>query len=182
VLGVVWSDKASGPYDVHFAALDPGSLATTTPASIRGQAVHDALLPRMVRTSFGFLAAWEDLRGTDNQIYIALIDPSGKLLGGGLVEEKNSGDANWPNLAWTGGEAAVVYYQWRDNRAQIFMSFVDQTGARVRGLPDLQVSNGASGWSKYPDLAWNGGQFGVMYVDDRDGPAALWFQRVTCSK
>jgi hypothetical protein len=180
-LGLVWSDKVTGPYDVHFAALDPSSLAASAPASIRGQAKNDALLPRMVRTSFGFLAAWEDLRGTDNQIYMGLVDPSGTLLGGGLVEQPNSGDANWPNIAWTGKEAGIVYYQWRDNRAQIFMSFVDATGARVRGLPDLQVSNGVSGWSKYPDLVWNGSQFGVMYVDDRDGQPSLWFQRVTCS-
>jgi hypothetical protein len=179
-LGVVWSDKASGPYDVHFATLDPASLATSPPSSLRGQAVNDALLPRMVRTSFGFIAAWEDMRGTDNQIYMARVDPSGRRLGGGLIEEPNSGDANWPNIAWTGESAGIVYYQWRDNRPQIFMSFIDQTGARVRGLSDLQVSNGAGGWSKYPDVAWTGSQFGVMYVDDRDGAPALWFQRVTC--
>jgi hypothetical protein len=179
-LAAVWSDKTGGPYDVHFATLDPASLATSAPSSLRGRATHDALLPRMVRTSFGFLAAWEDMRGADNQIYMALVDPGGKLVGGGLVEEPNSGDANWPNVAWTGDQAGIVYYQWRDNRPQIFMSLVDQTGARVRGLKDVQVSNGASGWSKYPDVAWNGSQFAVMYVDDRDGAPALWFQRVSC--
>jgi hypothetical protein len=181
-LAMVWSDKAGGPYDVHFATLDPANLATSAPSSLRGQATHDALLPRMVRTSFGFLAAWEDMRGADNQIFMGLVDPAGKVLGGGLVEEPNSGDANWPNIAWTGDEAGIVYYQWRNNRPQIFMSLVDQTGARVRGLKDVQVSNGASGWSKYPDVAWTGREFGVMYVDDRDGSPALWFQRVSCNK
>ncbi len=179
-LGIVWSDKSGGPYGVKYAALDPGSLAASDQTDIRGNATHDALLPRMIPTASGFLAAWEDMRGADNQIYMALVDPTGAPLGGGLVEEPNSGDANWPNMAWMGSAAAVVYYQWRDARPQIFMSFVDGTGARVAGKHDLQVTSGSSGWSKYPDVAWNGSEFGVLYVDTRDGAPALWFARVTC--
>jgi hypothetical protein len=180
-LGIVWSDKAGGPYDVRFAALDPSTLAASHEANIRGDAAHDALLPRMISTDAGFLAAWEDMRGADNQIYMALVDPSGAPLGGGLVEEPNSGDANWPNMAWMGSAAAVVYYQWRDARPQIFMSFVDGTGARVAGKHDLQVTGGTGGWSKYPDVVWNGREFGVLYVDTRSGAPALWFARVACA-
>jgi hypothetical protein len=181
-LGLVWSDDASGSYDIHFSPLDPTSLATSPPTSLRGKANGNALLPRMAKTSFGFLAAWEDMRDTnDNQIYMALVDATGARRGGGLVEEPNTGDSNWPNIAWTGSEAAIVYYQWRDSRPQIFMTFIDATGARVGGKPDLQVSNGAAGASRYPDVAWTGKEFGVIYVDDRTGTSALWMQRVACS-
>jgi hypothetical protein len=180
-LAMAWSDKLVGPYDVHFALIDPANLTMSTPTSIRGVARRDALLPRMIRTSFGYLAAWEDQRGTEGQIYMALVDPAGNRIGGGLVEESNSGDANWPNIAWTGKAAGIVYYQWRSSRPQIFMSFVDATGARVGGLHDLQVSRGTAGWSKYPDVVFTGKEFGVMYVDDRDGAPAIWLQRVSCA-
>jgi hypothetical protein len=180
-LAMAWSDKLAGPYDVHFAMIDPASLKTSTPTSIRGVAPRDALLPRMTRTSFGYLAAWEDQRGRDGQIYMALVDSAGKRIGGGLVEERNTGDANWPNIAWADKAAGIVYYQWRGSRPQIFMSFVDATGARVDGLHDLQVSKGTGGWSKYPDVVWTGKEFGVMYVDDRDGTPSLWLQRVGCA-
>jgi len=181
-LGLVWSDDATGSYDVHFSPLDPSSLATSTGVSLRGKSTGNALLPRMTKTTFGFLAAWEDMRdASNNQIYMALVDETGARRGGGLVEEPGTGDANWPNIAWTGREAGIVYYQWRDSRPQIFMTFLDATGARVGGKPDLQVSNGAAGSSRYPDVAWTGKEFGVIYVDDRTGTAALWMQRVACS-
>jgi hypothetical protein len=180
VLGMVWSDRATTGYDVHFSTLDAVSLSTPAPISLRSASRGDGLLPRMIRTTFGFLAAWEDTRGGGNQIYMSLIDPSGRRLGGGVVEEPGSGDANWPNIAWTGTEAAVVYYQWRNSRPQIFMSFVDSTGARVAQRPDLQVSNGADGWSRFPDVVWTGTEFGVMYVDTRTNSPALWLQRVAC--
>jgi hypothetical protein len=185
VLAMVWRDQGTesngtASYDIPFAPIDPQSLQPTGQTSLRGRATTAAALPRMVRTTAGFLAAWEDMRGSDNQIFMSIVDGSGNALGGGLVEEPNSGDANWPNMAWTGQAGAVVYYQWRDSRPQIFVSFVDGTGTRVGGLHDLQVSNGASGTSKYPDVVWTGSEFGVMYVDTRDGTAALWFQRVSC--
>jgi hypothetical protein len=179
-LALVWSDKTAGPYDVRFAAVDTSTLAANAPTSLRGVAARDGLLPRMVRTKSGFIAAWEDMRGSDNEIYMALVDDAGNRLGGGLVEEPNTGDANWPNIAWAGADAAIVYYQWRGSRPQVFMSFIDATGMRVAGLHDLQVSRGSDGWSKYPDIAWTGQEFGVIYVDDRDGKPSLWLQRVSC--
>ena len=173
-LGMAWSDRPGGSYDVRFASIDAETLTASRAVSLRGAAPHDGLLPRLIRTNFGFLSAWEDQRGGDNQIYMALVDAQGRKIAGGLVEEPNTGDANWPNLAWTGSAAGIVYYQYRTGRPQIFMSFVDGAGERVGGLHDVQVSNAASGWSRYPDVAWNGKQFGVMYVDTRDGPSALW--------
>ncbi|MGH7270696.1 MAG: hypothetical protein ACREJ3_09715, partial [Polyangiaceae bacterium] len=112
--------------------------------------------------------------------YMSLVDAAGHRMGGGMVEEPNSGDANWPNMAQAGPAVGVVYYQFRAGRPQIFMSFIDDTGRRVRGLPDLQVSSGTAGWSKYPDVLFTGSEFGVVYVDTRDGGPALWFQRVSC--
>jgi hypothetical protein len=184
-LAMVWRDQATGSngslsYDIAFATVDVASLTASVRSSLRGGGKTQANLPRMIRTSAGFLVAWEDERVSDNEIFMALVDASGSSLGGGLVEEPNSGDANWPNMAWTGQAAGVVYYQWRDARPQIFMSFVDDTGTRVGLLHDLQVSNGSGGWSKYPDVVWTGQEFGVMYVDTRDGAPALWFQRVSC--
>ncbi len=180
VLAMAWSDQPSNAYDVRFARVDPQTLSVSAPVSLRGAAAGNGVLPRLIRTSFGFMSAWEDMRTSDNEIYMSLVDPQGQRIGGGLVEEANTGDANWPNIAWTGSAAGVVYYQFRTGRPQIFMSFVDKTGKRVAGLHDVRVSDAATGWSKYPDVLWTGSQFGVMYVDTRDGAPALWLQSVTC--
>lgn len=180
-LGLAWCDGNSASYDVRFEMLDPSKLTPSHTESLRGSVRNGGVLPRMVSTGQGFLAAWEDTRDTgSNQIFAAGVRDDGTHLGGGLVEQPNTGDANWPNIAWAGNAAAVVYYQWRDSRPQIFLTLLDDTGARIGGSGDLRVSNGDAGWSKYPDIVWTGSDLGVMYVDTRDGSPALWFQRVSC--
>ena len=136
---IAWSDHRAGEYDVHFADLSAGP-AMQGDEALRSGEPNDALLPRMIETSFGFMAAWEDMRGSDNQIFMSMVDPTGKVLAQGLVEDPNSGDANWPNIAWDGTAAAVVYYQWREGNPEIYISYVNTMGQHVRGLNDLQVS------------------------------------------
>jgi hypothetical protein len=188
-LRMLWSDLPLGTdasaaaYGIDNAAVDATSLAmkNTTPLPTVGP--FNAQLGRMIRTGFGYMATWEDEASDngDNQIEMALVDVNGARVGGGIVEEAHSGDANWPNIAWDGTRSAVVYYQWRDSYPQVFMTLVDNGGQRI-GTHDLQVSSGTKGGSKYPDVVWTGSEFGVMYIDTRDGPPELWLQRVACSK
>lgn len=180
-LGLAWCDGDGTNYDVQFESLDPSKLTPSHRVSLRGTARNGGLLPRMISTGRGFLAAWEDMRIPDtNQIFAAAVSYDGTRSPGGLVETPNTGDANWPSLVWAGTAAAVVYYQWRDSRPQIFLTLVDATGARIVDSADLRVSNGDAGWSKYPEVAWTGHELGVMYVDTRSGAPALWFQRISC--
>jgi hypothetical protein len=181
-LGLAWCDGDGTNYDVQFESLDPSQLTPSHRVSLRGKARNGGVLPRMISTGHGFLAAWEDKRNPDyNQIVAASVGYDGTRSPGGLVEEPNTGDANWPAIAWAGNLAAIVYYQWRDSRPQIFLTLVDASGARISGSGDLRVSNGGKGSSRYPWVVWTGGSdLGVMYVDTRDGSPALWFQRVSC--
>lgn len=180
-LGLAWCDGDGTNYDVQFESLDPSRLTASHRTSLRGTARNGGLLPRMVSTGSGFVAAWEDMRDKGgNQIFAAAVSYDGTRAPGGLVESPNTGDANWPSLAWANNAAAVVYYQWRDSRPQIFLTLIDGKGARIPDSADLRISNGGAGWSKYPDVVWTGSDLGVMYVDTRDGSPALWFQRVSC--
>jgi hypothetical protein len=176
------SDASASVYGVNFGSIDPTSLAVQSPTSLPTVGPFNSQLGRMIRTGFGFMTAWEDEASDngDNQIEMALLDGNGARLAGGIVEQPHTGDANWPNLAWDGTRTAVVYYQWRGSTPQIFMTLVDATGGRAAGPDDLLVSSGETGGSKYPDVVWTGSEFGVMYIDTRDGPPELWLQRVAC--
>jgi hypothetical protein len=178
-VSILWSDRRGASYDIHFGPLDPSSLAVMSDVAVRTGAPNDALLGRMIKTDFGFLSAWEDMRADDNQIYFALTKSDGSILYEGVAEEPNSGDANWPNMAWTGSAAGIVYYQFRDGGPQVFISFVDGTGKRVGGLHDLQVSKSARA-ARFPDVQWTGTSFGVAWIDTRDGRPELYFAQVTC--
>ena len=61
------------------------------------------------------------------------------------------------------------------------MTFIDQNGLRIGGAADAQISNTPM-WARYPDVIWNGNEFGVLWIDARDGQTELYFNRVVCSK
>ena len=167
--------------DVYVASVGP-MLAVSQPIDIRDLAgTNAALLGRLDRTDFGYLASWEDHRSGQAEIYMALLDRNGKRYAGGLVEEPATGNANWPHQAWTGSAAGVVYYQFRSGRPQIFMTFIDQMGARIGGAADMQVSNTPAS-ARFPSVRWDGSRFGVLWIDSRKGAVDLYFNSAVCKK
>ena len=185
-LAVVYS-QATGPdtATIEYGQVD-AALNVTTSQSMRS-ATGDARLARVIRRGTGFLAAWEDFRGLDDdgypyeQLFMAMVDPTGVKSPDALVENPGTGSANWPNMASRpdGSASAIVYYQFRQSRPQIFLAFVDASGVKAGG--DLQVSSTpAAANAKYPDVQWNGSSFGVSWIDTRDGAAQVYFATVAC--
>lgn len=187
-LAMLWSDlstdnDASSPaYEIEFASVDPQTLAPSAASNLPADGPFNQQLGRMVRTSSGYVAAWEDEQsdGGDNQIQMAFLDSNGGVEKNGLVEQPHTGDANWPNIAWSGTYAGIVYYQWRTGLPQIYMTFFDSKGERAAAT-DMQISDGTTGGARFPDVVWTGSEFGVMYIDSRDGQPELWMHRVRCS-
>jgi hypothetical protein len=180
-LAMVYSDDRNGALSPRFAHLDD-RLEPTLDDALRTAQTGDGKLSRMIGTANGYLAAWEDTRSGDEEIYLGAVDAAGNKLAESLVEEPGTGDANWPNLASNGTKAAIVYYQFRVDAPQIYLSFVDpQTGKRVSGGADVQVSHAPNGtWARYPDVAWTGSSFAVAWIDARSSTPQLYFSRVTC--
>jgi hypothetical protein len=180
-LALLWSEQvSSSAIDTYFSLLGT-TLAPGTNVDARNAptVTSSALLGRMAQTSFGYVSAWEDSRSGSDEIYMSLLKSDGTIYGGGLVEEPGTGSANWPHMAWTGSAIAIVYYQFRSGKPQIFMTFLDQNGARLGGGADAQISN-TTEWSRYPDVIWTGAEFGVLWIDARDGQPELYFNRATC--
>jgi hypothetical protein len=178
-LALIWSDGRDGQFDPRIAVLD-SLLGTTSEVALRSNQPGDGLLPRSIRTTFGYLTAWEDSRTGDNEIRMALTDTQGGMIASGIVEEPDTGDANWPNLAWSGVGAAAVYYQFRTGAPQIYLSYVDASGKRIGGGADVQVSHAPAGRARFPDVKWTGDEFGVAWIDTRSQTGQLYFNRVTC--
>ncbi|MCU0681336.1 MAG: hypothetical protein MUF34_03595 [Polyangiaceae bacterium] len=170
------ADSAS----IVFGMLDP-KLAVTSPQSLRVPP-GDARLARLSRSGSSFLAAWEDFRSTNEQVYMALVDPvANAKTPETLVENPGTGSANWPNIASKedGSASAIVYYQFRQSRPQIFLAYIDSTGTKIGG--DLQVSGTPiTANAKYPDVQWTGSNFGTAWIDSRLGPAQVYFANVVC--
>jgi hypothetical protein len=180
-LALLWSEQISASaIDTYFALLG-STLAPTDTVDARNAptASSSALVGRVLGTDFGYVSAWEDSRSGSDEVYMSLLQSDGKIYEDGLVEEPGTGSANWPHIAWTGTSIAVVYYQFRNGNPQVFMTFVDQNGMRLGGGADAQVSD-TTEWARYPDVQWTGAEFGVLWIDARDGQPELYFNRATC--
>jgi hypothetical protein len=179
-LGVVYSDDRNGPLSPRFTDFDE-QMTAHGDSPLRTAATGEGKLSRMIKTSFGYLAAWEDSQTDSNEIHMALTDASGVRYADGVVEEPGTGDANWPNLAWNGSEGAIVYYQFRGAKPQIYLSYVDRMGQRVGGGADQQISHAPDGArARFPDVLWTGSQFAVAWIDTRSGSPQLFLAPVTC--
>ena len=104
-LALVWRDQATetnglSSYDIAFSTLDPQSLQPSMPTSLRGAGRTAVQLPRMIRTDFGFLAAWEDMRASDNAIFMSLVDPTALTLA--AAWSKNRTAATPTGRTWRG--------------------------------------------------------------------------------
>ncbi|HEU4406309.1 MAG TPA: hypothetical protein VFS43_13675, partial [Polyangiaceae bacterium] len=179
-VGIVFSKSTPEEVaTVEFGLLD-ASLSVTAQQSLRAPE-GDARLARLYPRGSSFLAAWEDFRAGDEQVFMSIVDPAGSRSPDVLVENPGTGSANWPSVASKddGSASAIVYYQFRQRRPQIFLAFIDPTGTKVGG--DLQVSNTPlEASAKYPEIQWSGSNFGVTWIDTRDGAAQAYFASVVC--
>lgn len=180
-LAILWSETDRGRTDTFYSTVTDQLALPSKIGTRDAGAANAALLGRLMLTDFGALASWEDHRGGQAEIYMSLLDPTGFVYAGGLVEEPDTGNANWSHMAWTGSAAGVVYYQFRSGKPQIFMTFIDNRGVRIGGAADMQLSN-TTGWARFPDLLWNGDEFGGMWIDGRGGQTELYFNRAACKK
>ncbi|APR76212.1 Flagellar hook-length control protein FliK [Minicystis rosea] len=168
----VWSVGAQ----IGFAKL-PSALGGEVPSPITFRtAAGRGNVPRVAAGPDGsYLVVWEDTRGgADNEaIYFATIGEGGKP-----SDEKQisppSGSANYPDVAFIGGRAAVTYYQWRDGPSSVYLSLIDPSRGPVG--EELKISGKAA--ARFPRIvSAKGTELGVSYAQ-RDGSIRLAI--VTC--
>ena len=166
-LAAVWSSGSQ----IGFAPLTlPLRTAQTAHPSLFRVAPGKANLPRIVAAGSGFIAAWEDNRGGDGNESVRLTRLSADGTASGEIEISPPGSsANYPDVAWLGSTAAVVYYQFRDGPPSVYLSLVSPDLRRVG--EELKVST-AHGGARFPRVAYGDGKLGVTYAQ-RNGPVHL---------
>ncbi|MFT3773053.1 MAG: hypothetical protein QM820_47330 [Minicystis sp.] len=168
-LAAVWS---AGP-SLGFARL-PAALSTAGAAmnvvTFRAAAGR-ANIPRLAAGPDGsYAVVWEDTRGgPDNEaVYIATVGAGGQPSAEMQVSPPG-GSANYPDVAFIGGRAAVTYYQWRDHPSAVYLTLIDPGHGRVG--KDLQISDEEP--ARLPRIAAGaGGTLGVAYAQ-RGGSVRL---------
>lgn len=172
----IWSDRRGAGLNIRFAEVDAAAGALRGERVVR-EASGDALLGRMIAGPLGYLKAWEDVRTEPETVHFHFSGPDGTLKAEGALSGR---DGHWPNMAWGEGAAAVVYHQFVTGGARVFVTFLDAQGSRIGQA--IQVSEPPDrAWSRFPAVAFTGSEYGVAWVDSRDGTPAVFLARVSCN-
>lgn len=138
----------------------------------------------------GFGIVWNGYGDSAKRLYAVLVDASGGSLTGGdgytrITDGAECGDRNHQALVATSSGFAVAW-SWAPATCGsaptgdpdiYFTTLDDQLSAPVSTL----IVEAAAGVSDFPALAFSGTDFGIAWLDSRDGTSAVWFARVAGS-
>jgi hypothetical protein len=177
--GVSWYDDRDGNYEIYFVRLD--SLGNKISTDVRvTNAPADSDIQSMVWTGNEFGIAWTDHRDANYEIYFARLDSSGSMIGSNVRLTSNSASSEFPSLVWTGSEYGVSWKEDRDGNNEIYFARIDSSGTKVDPPGDVRVtSNVFTSYS--PSLSWSGDEYGVIWIDGRDGNSEVYFARLDSS-
>jgi hypothetical protein len=84
-------------------------------------------------------------------------------------------DSQEPTVAWTGDDFGIA---WRDDRhtsTEIYFALVSAVGVKITA--DLRVTEDPAA-SVSPKIVWTGTEFGLAWMDERDGNREIYFTRL----
>jgi hypothetical protein len=120
-----------------------------------------------------YAAAWMGEPATGNtEIYFARVAADGTLLIPAVRVTNATSTSGHPSLAWTGSGYGLVWSDNRDGNQEIYFTRISASGSKVGS--DVRITN-ATGESLSPRLVWSGTEYGIAWVDSRDGNYEIYF-------
>jgi len=173
--GVSWMDCDHLPCEVFLARLDAAGIKIGADTLV---ANTDSYLPSLVWTGSEYGLSWQDYRNGYSEIYFARVDASGTKIGADLRVTNDAAASRHPSSVWTGSEYGVSWQDNRDGDYEIYFARVDASGTKIGA--DVRLTNHASGGASDPSVVWTGSDYGVAWIDSRDGNYEIYFARVRC--
>ncbi len=123
--------------------------------------------PRTAWNGSGFASVWSGHpSGGNDAVFFALGDASGARVSAEIPVSSSSGIAKDPALAFTGSAYGVVWADSRDGELEIYFSRIGASGEKQLADVPLSRDEEISAW---PDIAWDGRQFGVVWSGEQGG-------------
>jgi len=130
--------------------------------------------PSLAWTGSEFGVSWHFRDGWDWEIDFARVSADGQALGDVVTISFAPGSRMYPSLTWADGGFGVAWEDDRDGVSEIYFARISADGHKV-AADNLITPDPAS--SQAPSLAWAGSEFGVSWIDGRDGNDEVYFAR-----
>jgi hypothetical protein len=168
--GIVWSQNDGVQSDLRFrwASANGGTLGTSL-AVAAGANRSDEPVLAWIGAEYGIV--WNDSRDTNLEVYFTRLTTSGTLPGGYAPERVSTTStcaSSRPTMAWMGTEYGLAWYEWcAGDPGDIYFARVSAAGRVVAGSTRGVVTG--TGAQDEPKLAWNGTEYGMVWLDDNVG-------------
>ena len=179
---VVWHDNRGGLTDIvgarvnqSGAILDPTGVAISTAASYQ-------ISPSIAFDGTNYLVVWEDFRNPASpysDVYGARVNRAGIVLDpGGIAISTAPYWKSHPSIAFDGTNYLVVWQDYRSGSDwNIYGSRINQSGT-VLDPSGIAISTAAN-WQRYPSVAFDGSNYLVVWMDERNNRVDIYGARVT---
>jgi len=177
--GVAWHDYRDNNYEIYFARVD--SLGNKLNGGLDSRVSNNggnSFYADIDWSGSSYGVAWCDNRSGSYNVYYRAVGTDGVPQTGELSVSGGPGTNNSlrPRISWSGSEYGLAWYDNRDSNWEIYFSRVTSGGTPVGG--DVRISHDPN-VSAYPDIEWNGGSFGITWIQDTGGGVdEIMFQRV----
>ncbi|MFO7675069.1 MAG: hypothetical protein R6X12_01950 [bacterium] len=179
---VVWDDKRRGTdEDIYGARVSFTGVLLDSAGIVVSTASRNRLLPDVASLGDGWMAAWQDARGEDCDVYAARVASSGEVLdtAGVMVTDGIAHEQAEPAVGASDDGYMVV---WSDLRRypqyDLYAVRVSAAGVLLDSSPVLVSC--AEGDQKCPVVASSDSCYLIAWADTRDGwPADIYAARVT---
>ena len=178
-VAVAWLDEGGLGAEVYFQRFSDDGQPLIPPRAITAHGGRAGSL-HMIYTGFSYGLTWHDDRDGVDNIYFALLDDEGLLIGEEVAITDGPRRQQTPDLAFDGSRFTVI---WRDLRGEdgneLYLTQLDLGGQRI---VDQQRVTDDPASSVSPAIAARGAEgLGVVWRDSRGGQQALWFQALNSS-
>ncbi len=175
--GIAWQDYRDGNDEIYFARVSYDGIKLTTDIRITNN-VQSSLSPSLAWKGSEYGVSWNDNRDGNNEIYFARLSSSGVKIGSDIRVTQDPSFSSSASLVWTGNQFGVTWYDRRDGNDEIYFARLDSLGSKIGS--DQRITS-AAGTSDVPFLTWNGNEFGVLWLDDRDGNDEIYLARISAA-
>ncbi|MEO0092100.1 MAG: T9SS type A sorting domain-containing protein [candidate division WOR-3 bacterium] len=181
---VVWTDYRSGSYfDIYGARVSSAGVVLDASGILMSATGFDQYPPSVSFDGTNYFVIWQDNRNSPHysDIYGTRVSQSGVVLNSQGIAISTAGNDQWtPSAAFDGTNFFIV---WEDKRnginSDIYGARITQTGIILNpaGIPINTVVK----WQGRPAVAYDGTNYLVVWVDERNGVADIYGARVSQS-
>lgn len=143
--------------------------------------------PNILLQNSNYLIMWSDNISQQDEINTAILTDN-NVLNNQTVMSENIYESILANGAWNGTNSILVWEDGHPNRRDISYLKVDVDGNKIfkeKSLTNQTASVNKVGFSKNPQIAWNGESFGSVWWDSRNDIVGnyqsgfLYYQKLT---